>query len=216
MAPCRAKQVTARRGQAGPRGHERGAANRAGGLARGAGDPVLRGRGWERPPRAPRTRARSARSLRPPPSAARPGPARRCPGAAAPVPVAPLRSASTFPQQVESRQGARAGGGNGEAAAAALPPAESSGEIVSPKPNRRPESPRPGAAAGILPVWAPRPRPARRGRVRSSGLRWGDPALLSTVTTRLRESLRSGLWGQGRWPGGGDLRGGPACSESVT
>lgn len=106
------------------------------------------------PVRAARNRrpGRGARGPAAGPSAAGP----------APAPAAPWRATATFPQQVETRQRARAGGGNGETLAAPLPPAgldliQLNGEIVSPKPNNQPENPQPGAAGRILPSWAPPP-----------------------------------------------------------
>lgn len=104
----------------GPAGGEAGAASRMGGLAPGTSGTLLRrtaarnGR-----PRAPRTRTRSAPALRPPPSAAR-----RPPGSAVPPsrgrPAGPSSGRPSYapprlsPQQVETRQRARAGGGTGK------------------------------------------------------------------------------------------------------
>lgn len=106
-----------------------------GGLARGAGDPLFCPRGAAAGNGRPDLCAPGIGAHSPPALRHRPAP--RCPSAAgpvlvAPVPVAPWRFTATFPQQVETRQGARAGGGNGETVAAPLPPAELNGEIVYP------------------------------------------------------------------------------------
>lgn len=130
---CRAKQVTARRGQAGvprARGDEPGRWARA--VRRWAPFPPARPRpgtagrapGLERLPSALRRRSAAAGPAVPPCH-------RR------PARVAPLRSTSTLLQQVETRQGARAGGRNRETLAALLPPArlgliQLHREIISP------------------------------------------------------------------------------------
>ena len=126
------------------------------GLARGAGAPLPRPAAARKGQSgAPRTPARSPLALRPPPP--RVGcsaPAPKFAGARPQCRPPLLRSSSTYPKQVETRQGARAGGGSGETLAAPLPPAglgliQFNGKIVSPKPNRQPENPRPGTASRI-------------------------------------------------------------------
>lgn len=108
MASRRAKQVTELRGQVGV-GRARAGGPPAGLRgSRGAGAPLPR-------PAAART-AGSERAGPPPSAAARPsrGPGAQVRWRPAAARAAPLALQLDFPQQVEARQGARAGGGNGE------------------------------------------------------------------------------------------------------
>lgn len=144
MARCRAKQVTARRGQAGVRRARRdepGWWARAG--YRGSPFPACAAAARHGRPRTPRTRAWSAV---PSPSAADPVP---------PAPSPRRLFALHFTTTGGNEPGSAAGGGNGETLAALLPPAglgliQFNREIVSPKPNNLPENPRPGATGRIL------------------------------------------------------------------
>lgn len=146
-----------------------------GGLAPGTGRPLLRPTATRNGrPRAPRTRARSAPALRPPLRVGRPE--RPCPSAAggrpAPVPVAPLTLHLDFPTTGGNSPASAGGRRNWKTPAAPLPPADPAliqlkGEIVSPKPNSRPESPRPGATDRIIRFWHPSRLP-RSNRVPGS------------------------------------------------
>lgn len=174
------------------------------------------------------------------PSPARPrpgtaGPARRAPGLGTRLPSAlrrasaagpggpqrgrprfrspPLRPGATFPQQVDTRQRARAGGGTAETLAAPLPPADSAliqlnGEIVSPKLNNQPENPLPGAADRIIRFWQPSrlPRSPRLPGSQAPLAQRSDgagaaaaPARVSAVRTRSPADRgrgpRAGRWG---------------------